>query len=160
MSVLSTVAVMITANIAQLRSSLEEARSRLDNFGNSVRSNADKFALVGKTAGVVGTAMAAGLGYAVKTAADFESEMSKVKALSGATDEQFKQLRDTAIDLGAKSVYSASEAAKGMSILSAAGFDSQQVIAAMPGLLDAAAASGEDLLALLKYIPPYIRLIQ
>lgn len=144
MSALSDVVVRITANINEFRNNLQDAQNRLDEFGNRVSRTSANFATVGKVAGIAGAAVATGLGFAVKTAADFDSEMSKVKALSGATQEEFNALRDAAIDLGSKSVYSASEAAEGMSILAAAGLDSQQVIAAMPGLLDAAAASGED----------------
>jgi TP901 family phage tail tape measure protein len=143
-SALGEVAVRITANINEFRANLQEAETRLNNFGNGIRSTSDKFLVIGKAAGVAGTAIAAGLGYAVKTAMDFDAQMSKIKALSGATDEEFKKLRDTAIDLGSKSVFSSSEAAKGMESLAAAGFNTQQVVSAMPGLLDAAAASGED----------------
>lgn len=143
-SALSDVVVKITANINEFKANLQEAQSKLEGFGKDVTKTSANFATVGKVAGIAGAAVAAGLGYAVKTAADFDSQMSKVKALSGATQEEFKALRDAAIDLGSKSVFSASQAAEGMSILAAAGLDSQQVIAAMPGLLDAAAASGED----------------
>ncbi|MFA4885453.1 MAG: phage tail tape measure protein [Desulfotomaculaceae bacterium] len=144
MSSLGEVVVKVTANINEFKANLQEAQTKLDGFGTKIKTTSENFATVGKVAGIAGAAVAAGLGFAVKTTADFDSQMSKVKALSGATEEQFKSLRDTAIDLGAKSVYSASEAAEGMSILAAAGLNSEQVIAAMPGLLDAAAASGED----------------
>ncbi|BBG66374.1 phage tail length tape-measure protein [Hydrogenimonas sp.] len=53
----------------------------------------------------------------LKFAVDFESAMARVKALSGATDEQLKALSDTARKLGATTVFSASEAAEGMQYL-------------------------------------------
>jgi TP901 family phage tail tape measure protein len=109
-----------------------------------MRAVGERLSDAGQKVAMAGGAMAAGLGFAVKTAADFEAQMSKVRALSGATEADFQRLRQAAIDLGAKSVYSASEAAEGMQILAAAGFDANQIIAAMPGLLNAAAAAGEN----------------
>ncbi len=82
---------------------------------------------------------------AVKTAADFDSAMSEVKAISGATGADFENLRQLAQDLGATTKFSASEAAEGMKYMAMAGWDTQQIMAALPGVLDLAAASGEDL---------------
>lgn len=81
---------------------------------------------------------------AVKVGGDFEEQMSRVKAISGATGEAFEELRDQAIDLGAKTAFSAKESADGMENLASAGFDAQEIMAAMPGLLDLAAVSGGD----------------
>lgn len=82
---------------------------------------------------------------AVKTASDFNSAMSEVKAISGATGADFENLRQLAQDLGATTKFSASEAAEGMKYMAMAGWDTQQIMAALPGVLDLAAASGEDL---------------
>ena len=81
----------------------------------------------------------------LKFAVDFESAMARVKALSGATDEQFKALSDTARKLGATTVFSASEAAEGMQYLAMAGFGANDTIKAMPGLLNLAAAGQTEL---------------
>lgn len=81
---------------------------------------------------------------AVKVGGDFEEQMSRVKAISGATGDSFEELRDQAIDLGAKTAFSAKESADGMENLASAGFDAQEIMAAMPGLLDLAAVSGGD----------------
>lgn len=81
---------------------------------------------------------------AVKVGGDFEEQMSRVKAISGATGDAFEELRDQAIDLGAKTAFSAKESADGMENLASAGFDAQEIMAAMPGLLDLAAVSGGD----------------
>lgn len=70
--------------------------------------------------------------------------MSRVKAISGATGQAFEDLRDQAIDLGAKTAFSAKESADGMENLASAGFDAKEIMAAMPGLLDLAAVSGGD----------------
>lgn len=81
----------------------------------------------------------------IKTGAQFDTSMSRVKALSGATDKEFQLLRDTAMKLGRDTVFSASEAAEGMGYLAMAGYKTNEIVAAMPGLLDMAAAGQTDL---------------
>lgn len=95
------------------------------------------------------TVAAAAMGFALyglmRPAVQFESAMARVGAVSGATAEEQALLSRTARELGASTVFSASEAAQGMQFLAMAGFDVNQTIAAMPGLLDLAAAAGSDL---------------
>lgn len=81
---------------------------------------------------------------AAKIGSDFEEQMSRVKAISGATGSSFDQLKQQAIDLGAKTAFSAKESAAGMENLASAGFDANEIMSAMPGLLDLAAVSGGD----------------
>ncbi|QCK24241.1 phage tail tape measure protein [Enterococcus faecium] len=81
---------------------------------------------------------------AAKVGGDFEEQMSRVKAISGATGKSFDELRQQAVDLGAKTVFSAKESAAGMEKLASAGFSAQEIMKAMPGLLDLAAVSGGD----------------
>ncbi len=83
----------------------------------------------------------------VSVAADFEEAMSAVGAISGASGEGLQALTASARKLGAETSFSASQSAEGMKYLAMAGFDASQTIAAMPGLLDLAKASGmgEDL---------------
>lgn len=82
---------------------------------------------------------------AVKVGMDFEAGMSKVAAITGATGEDFERLKDTAKELGATTMFSAKQSAEAMTYLGMAGYDINQIISAMPGLLDLAAASGSDL---------------
>ncbi|HGF8099204.1 TPA: phage tail tape measure protein [Enterococcus faecium] len=81
---------------------------------------------------------------AAKVGGDFEAQMSRVKAISGATGDIFEQMKQQAIDLGAKTAFSAKESAAGMENLASAGFSAQEIMKAMPGLLDLAAVSGGD----------------
>lgn len=81
----------------------------------------------------------------LQTFNDFESGMSAVRSLTGATDEEFLLLKETAKDLGASTSFSASQASEGMQYLAMAGWDTNQIIAAMPGLLDLAAAGATEL---------------
>lgn len=99
------------------------------------------------TVAITGTATALGgvAAAAIKVGSDFESQMSRVKAISGATGEEFEQLKAQAMQLGADTSFSASQAAEGMENLAAAGFTTSEIMNAMPGLLNLAAASGEDL---------------
>lgn len=99
------------------------------------------------TVAITGTAAALGgvAAAAIKVGSDFESQMSRVKAISGATGEEFEQLKAQAMQLGADTSFSASQAAEGMENLAAAGFTTSEIMNAIPGLLNLAAASGEDL---------------
>ncbi|MBX9061236.1 phage tail tape measure protein [Enterococcus faecium] len=81
---------------------------------------------------------------AAKVGGNFEEQMSRVKAISGATGKSFDELRQQAVDLGAKTAFSAKESAAGMENLASAGFSAQEIMKAMPGLLDLAAVSGGD----------------
>ncbi|WP_342422882.1 phage tail tape measure protein [Paenibacillus sp. FSL E2-0178] len=99
--------------------------------------------------GVAYAAMAVAVGAAiaksVQTAADFEQAMQNVKAITEATGADFEALRINAIKLGAQTKFSASQAADAMSELGQAGFDTKEIIAAMPGVLSLAAAGNVDL---------------
>lgn len=76
---------------------------------------------------------------------DFEAQMSRVQAIAGATGDELEQLKDLAIQLGADTAFSASKVAEAMENLASAGFTVEEIMAAIPGLLDLAAASGADL---------------
>ncbi|WP_432159213.1 phage tail tape measure protein, partial [Streptomyces sp. bgisy153] len=83
----------------------------------------------------------AGVGLlALKMSGDFEASMNRVKAVSGATGKDFDALREQAKQLGATTQFSASEAADGMGFLAMAGFKTKDIMAAMPGVLNLAAA--------------------
>jgi TP901 family phage tail tape measure protein len=105
----------------------------------------DQFRDVGLALTAMGAAGTAAIGGAIKVAADFEKEMDRVGAISRATDEDLDRLTQTAIDLGASTSFSASEAAQGMQFLAMAGFDVNETIDAMPGLLATAAAGQIEL---------------
>lgn len=79
------------------------------------------------------------------TFANFEQEMARVRAISGATAEEYKLLEDSARALGRDTVFSATEAAEGMKYLAMAGWETNQIVAAMPGMLNLAAAGAIDL---------------
>lgn len=126
-----------------------EAGSKLQNLGSPLTGAGQKMLPV--------TGAIAGIGAAaVKVGADFDSSMSKVKALSGANEEQFAQLRQAALDAGETTAFSASEAADALGYMALAGWDADQSMTALPGVLDLAAASGMDLAAASDMVTDYL----
>ena len=89
--------------------------------------------------------MAAPLVGMLSKAADFEAVMSKVKAITVSDDQAMQQLTATARELGQNTMFSATQAGEAMTYLGMAGWNSQQIMAGMPGLLNLAAASNTDL---------------
>ena len=81
----------------------------------------------------------------VEVSAEFEASMSNVEALSGATDAEMTDLTATAKTLGATTVFTAQQSADAMGYMAMAGWNAQQMMAGMSGVIDLAAASGEDL---------------
>ena len=110
----------------------------MQNVGNKISGAGEK--LMPITAGV--TALGT---LAVKTGADFDSAMSKVAAVSGATGEELDALRDKARDMGSKTKFSASEAAEAMNYMAMAGWKTEDMLSGIEGIMNFAAASGEDL---------------
>ncbi|NRG30694.1 phage tail tape measure protein [Niallia circulans] len=137
-----SIIVELGANISNLTNNLRTANNTLSDFGSRTQQlGAD----IAKGFGSVGLSIGAGLGYAVKQSADFDSAMRKAGAIAGANTAEFDAMKQSAIELGANTSKSASEVAVAMTELAAKGFDANQVIAAMPGVISAAEASGEDL---------------
>jgi hypothetical protein len=84
-------------------------------------------------------------GNATKTLIEFEKQMSKVKAITGATDEEFKQLEQSAKDLGAATLFTATEVGKLQEEYAKLGFSTQEILNATEATLDLAAIAGGDL---------------
>lgn len=82
---------------------------------------------------------------AVKGYADFEEEMSAVKAISGATADEFQRLNEKAIQMGADTKFSALESAQAFKYMGMAGWKTEDMIGGIAGIMNLAAASGEDL---------------
>ena len=111
---------------------------KLKTVGDNISNVGTK--LLPVTAGVVGLGTAA-----VKTAADFDTAMSKVAAVSGATGKDLDALRDKAREMGSKTKFSASEAAEAMNYMAMAGWKTEDMLSGIEGVMNLAAASGEDL---------------
>lgn len=135
----------ISMENSDFKDKMSQARAELDKTANSSKNLSRDFGAIQMASAAVGVAVVAGIGASVKIAANFEQQMSRVKAISGATDEEFKRLEASALKLGATTSKSASEVAKGMEDMAAMGFNVNEVISAMPGVIAAAEASGSDL---------------
>lgn len=121
------------------------ALEKIDAVGAKMESVGDSIAGAGKKMMPL-TTVIGGLGIAaVKTAADFDSSMSQVAAISGATGDDLQALRDKAREMGEKTKFSASEAADAMTYMAMAGWKSKDMISGIDGIMSLAAASGEDL---------------
>ncbi len=153
---MSSAVSKVASGIARMKATIIASGPAFKQFGSDIKASFDKINTsvstvgnklmnVAKVAAVAGTAALVGIGKKVyDIAGGFESQMSRVQAISGATGDAFTQLRDQAIDLGAKTAFSATESASGMENLASAGFNAQEILSAMPGLLDLAAVSGGD----------------
>ena len=91
------------------------------------------------------TALAGVTGYSIKVGSSFEAGMSKVQAVSGASNEQLQRLSDKAKEMGATTKFSATEAADAMNYMAMAGWKTEDMLNGIDGIMNLAAASGEDL---------------
>ena len=119
-------------------SKIDAVGQKMETVGNSIAGAGKKMMPVTLAIGGVGTA-------AVKTAADFDTAMSQVAAVSGATGEDFDKLRAKAREMGSKTKFSASEAAEAMNYMAMAGWKTEDMLDGIEGIMNLAAASGEDL---------------
>ena len=99
--------------------------------GNAITKVVDKVGSIGTSAVTVGM--------------NFEAEMSKVASISGATGDEFQKLIDKAKEMGSKTKFSATESAQAMEYMAMAGWKTQDMVDGLKGIMDLAAASGEDL---------------
>ena len=119
--------------------------SKIDEAGKKIEKVGDTITGAGKAVMPVSSAVA-GLGaVSIKTSADFDSAMSQVAAVSGAVGEDFDALREKAREMGAKTKFSASEAAEAMNYMAMAGWKTEDMLSGIEGIMNLAAASGEDL---------------
>lgn len=122
------------------------SKQQLEAAAQKMQEVGEALAGAGRTLSTYVSAPIVGAGaVAVKTSADFESSMSKVSAISGATGSDLEALKAKAREMGASTKFSATESADAMSYMAMAGWNSGQMISGLPGILNLAAASGEDL---------------
>ncbi|WP_053093039.1 phage tail tape measure protein [Geobacillus stearothermophilus] len=126
----------------QLQTKLNETGQRLQDVGNNLQSSG---AQIAASFGVASAAISGALGVSVKKSMDFEAQLSRVGAIAGATPNELEKLKQAALDLGSSTSKSATEVAQGMEIMGAMGYNTNQILAAMPGIIAAAEASGEDM---------------
>ena len=119
---------------------------KIDSGLGKVRSAGEKLTDVGKTMTVGVTTPIVGMGAAVlKTAGDFEAGMNGVRAVTGASGQDFEDLQNKAREMGATTAFSATEAASAMEFLGMAGWDTNEIMSGLPDVLNLAAAGSVEL---------------
>lgn len=138
--------VGILANDGTIKIGTELDKSGLESGMSGLGSFAQKgFSVVSTAAKAATAAIGAGIVASVKVGAAFESEMSKVQAISGVTGDELAQLTAKAKEMGAKTKFSASESAQAFEYMAMAGWKTDDMLNSIDGVMNLAAASGEDL---------------
>ncbi|EJD8534820.1 phage tail tape measure protein [Staphylococcus pseudintermedius] len=129
-----------------LNTSMGNLGAKLSSWGPKLQEIGRNMQSIGRSMSLYVTApVVAGFGAAVKKSIDFDDSMRKVKATSGATSGEFQQLRDKALEMGAKTKFSASQSAEALNYMALAGWDTKEMMTGIDGVMQLAAASGEDL---------------
>lgn len=135
----------VSEPLRRIRSNMEE-NSRLNRqLGRDVRNVGRGFGSIASTMMPAATAVSAFGALGTKTFMDFEDTITGAGVKAGATGEQLERMKEKALQLGHDFPITASEAAEAMDRLAAGGFDAEQTMAAMPGIIEASVASGEDM---------------
>lgn len=135
------------------RRGFSSAMSDMQVFNDRTASSNDRLAGLSSAMTSTGSTLTktltlpiVGAGAAImKTTANFEAGMSEVQAISGATGEDMVKLADKAKEMGATTKFSASESAEALKYMAMAGWDTQKMLGGLPGVMNLAAASGEEL---------------
>lgn len=140
-----SISIELSANVANFTAGMRTAQQATTDFGNRTaefaRNNEQDLDRVGKASMVMGGALLAGFALAVKSFMDFDSAMSEVKASTHETAGNMDLLREAAINAGADTAFSASEAAKGIDELAKAGVSTKDILGGgLTGALSLAAA--------------------
>ena len=144
-------------DIIKTENQLKKAQSELRRFGSigkqqvaavaaQMKTLGSRMAGVGRSISTYVTMPLSLVGAAAaQTTSDFDSSMSKVQAISGATGKEFDALRDKAREMGAKTKFSATESSDALSYMAMAGWKTKSMLDGLEGIMNLAAASGEDL---------------
>lgn len=135
----------VTRPLVEIRSQMQRTAGANQRLGRSIRNIGRSIsgigdALVPVSGAIVGVATAGGRAFV-----DFDATITSAGAKASATAEDMRRLRESAMQIGADFPISASQAAEGMDRLAAAGYDANAIIGAMPAIVTAAVASGEDM---------------
>ena len=150
---MGTAVAYLELDTSKFTKGFASARNDLQQFNNSSASISTRLTGLSNAMVATGSVLTKSVSVplltigaaALKTTADFDAGMSEVKAISGATGTEFKQLETKAIQMGAKTKYSATEAASAFKYMAMAGWNTNDMLSGISGVMNLAAASGEDL---------------
>lgn len=154
-----------TSSLGTLRTTEQELRSQIRNTNRELEDQQTAVQQIQSAAASMGDVLRANLASSaiqnaiskltssLKTAAEycynvgssFEAGMSGVKAIAGASEEEFQKLTDKAKSLGASTKFTATEASQAMNYMAMAGWNAEQMLSGIDGVISLAAASGGDL---------------
>lgn len=128
---------------------LQQSQERIGDLSNRIEQNNQAIAKTkGQLMGVIGAATALGAAFyagPITKAAEFERQMSKVKAISGATAGELAELSSKAKQMGATTEFTAAQAGEAMEYMAMAGWKTSDMLNGIEGIMYLASASGEDL---------------
>lgn len=138
---------------SKFKTGLKSALADLKTFQSQTATNKDKLSALSSAATSTGKSLTKGLtvpiagmgAAAVAVTAKFDAGMSKVQAISGATSKEMEQLRAKAKEMGAQTKFSATESAEAFNYMAMAGWKTNDMLDGIEGIMNLAAASGEDL---------------
>lgn len=149
MATVKALHIAIGARVEGFQRGMSKAQRSLRNFEKSTRRA--RGMVVGATGAMargfaaVGTAATIAIADSIRVFASFETSMLRIKALTGATGDEFQALTDTAKELGSTTAFTAREAADAMGFLARAGFDVGEIMKGIPSVLNLAAAGELEL---------------
>ncbi|MED0702815.1 phage tail tape measure protein [Aeribacillus composti] len=150
-----------TSKIDKLQKEMNKQNSAFAGFTNNMNKIGSRMQSIGTSVGVTATAGVTAVTFAmrdaVKVGMEFGYQVSRVGAISEASAEQVQQLKDQALELGASTTKSASQVAQGQEQLAASGFKVNEILSAMPGVIAAVEASGEDMATVSEIMAAAIR---
>ena len=139
MAVIRNLVVKIAADISSLSKGLQSAQKQIQKVASSFTKAGTKL-----TASITAPLMALG-GTAVKISADFQQSMANAASVAGATGEELQEMTDLAREMGAKTVFSASDAADALYYMASAGYKVDQMASSIEATLNLASATQSDL---------------
>lgn len=148
--------VSVGSIVAKFQLNIDNFTANMKNAENQIKKLEDKFSgydAIGGKFTDLGSKLTLGLTVpitgaitaATNLASTFEEKLSKVQAISGSTAQEMDALKEKAMEMGAKTKFSASESADAMTYMAMAGWDASQMIDGIAGIMDLAAADGLDL---------------
>ncbi len=141
-----TVQAELTLNTGKYDDNMKRAELQMTKFADKMQTMGQRMDKIGGKMTKRVTLPIVGIGAAaLKVAADFESSMSEVAAISGATGDKLAALEAKAREMGSTTKFSASESAQALKYMAMAGWETEQMLDGLEGVMLLAAASGEDL---------------
>lgn len=135
----------VTDNLHHIRTEMEQTSKANMQMGRNLSNVSRNVGNLASTMMPLAAGIAGAGAIGVKTFMDFDSVITGAGVKAGATAEEMQKMKDAAAQMGAKFPTTAREVAEGMDRLAAGGFDAEQTIGAMPGIIEASIASGEDM---------------